>query len=127
MPGGEPTDPNEIIRQVAERGLGIKFGRGVAAKTAYAMIALLVIWLGVIWKLGDGLMLNCFLIGAALAATAVDVWWIWSTQRFAERNPAQALLDGAEFIEYKKFEAEVKGGAAVLPGNSDIQQIGANR
>lgn len=74
------------------------------------MIALLVIWLSVVWKLGDSLVLNCFLLGSAVFASVLVVWWIWATQRFAERSPAQAMLDGDEFIEYKRFEAEVKDG-----------------
>lgn len=125
MGQGSAADPNEIIRQVAERGLGIKFGRGVAAKTAYAMCALLVIiWGGVIWKLGDSIVQNCFLVGSASVASALTVWWICSTQRFAERNPAQAILDGAQFIEYKRFEAQAKGSPPV--SGTSLIEAGSN-
>ncbi|WP_340644361.1 hypothetical protein [Phenylobacterium sp.] len=121
-----PTDPNEIIRKVAEAGMGIRFGRGVVAKTGYAMLALLAIWLGIVWKLGPDLMQNLFLVGTGLVASVLVVWWISATQRFAERNPAQAMLDGAEFVEYKRFEAQVKGGTLTLPLNSAPQIIQAD-
>lgn len=101
--------------------MGIKFGRGIVAKTGYAVIGLIFIWLGVVWKIGDSIVMNCFLIGAAGAISLLVIWWIWSTQRFAERNPAQAMLDGAEFIEYKRFEAEAKGGLR-LTGPKELDE-----
>jgi hypothetical protein len=110
-------DPNEIIRKVTEAGMGVRFGRGVVAKTGYVMGGLLAIWLAVVWKLSASLILNCFLVGAALIASALVLWWIRGTQKFAERNPAQAMLDGAEFLEYRKFEAQVKGDLNLAGGN----------
>lgn len=102
--------PEGLIKRIAENGLGIRFGRGVVGKTSHVMIVLIVIWGIVVWRLGSDLMMNCFLIGAATIATAIAVWFTRSTQAFAERNPAQAMLDGAEFLEYQKVEAEIKGG-----------------
>jgi hypothetical protein len=111
---GPAPNPNDILRKVAEAGMGVRFGRGVVAKTGYAVVAVLVIWLGVVWRIGDSLVQNCFLAGAALVASALVIWWILATQRFAERNPAQAMLDGAEFIEYKRFEATSKDGSSAI-------------
>src|SRR3712207_2125779 len=45
----------------------------------------------------------------ALVPTGAAVWWIKNMQNFAERNPAQAMLEGAEFMEFKRFEAQAKG------------------
>lgn len=111
MPEAAPTDPNDIIRRVAEAGMGIRFGRGVVAKTGYAIIVVLGIWLAIVFRLGASLTLNLFLIGVGLVATCLGIWWVRATQSFAERNPAQAMLDGAEFLEYQRFEAQVKGDA----------------
>jgi hypothetical protein len=110
------TDGN-WIRKAVENGLGIKFGRGVVGKTSHAMIVLVVIWGLIVWKLGDNVALNSFLILAGILATGVFCWWTTATQSFAERNPAQAMLDGAEFLEYQRIESEAKGLEAI-PGNS---------
>lgn len=106
-----PSDPSEILRKVAESGMGVRFGRGVVAKTGYAVVGVLVIWLGVALKIGASTVQNCFLVGCGLIATALVIWWIRSTQQFAERNPAQAILEGAEFLEYKKLETTSKFGS----------------
>ena len=44
-----------------------------------------------------------------LIASGLFIWWTLSTQGFAERNPGQAMLDGAEFLDYYKFEVQAKG------------------
>jgi len=90
--------------------MGVRFGRGVVAKTGYAMIFVLAVWAIVVGRIGPSWTQDAFLIFGGLVATTVAVWWIWATLRFAERNPAQALLEGAEFIEYRKWEVEAKGG-----------------
>src|SRR4051812_39474130 len=36
-------------------------------------------------------------------------------QSFAERNPAQAMLEDAEFMEFKRFEAQAKGAPTLGP------------
>lgn len=110
------------IKKAVENGLGIRFGRGVVGKTSHAMIVLIVIWGLVVWKLGDNIVANCFLIGAALIATFIFIWWTRSTQQFAERNPAQAMLDGAEFLEYRRIETEAQGVALPpTPGSTLIE------
>jgi hypothetical protein len=48
-------------------------------------------------------------LAVGLIATGVVVWWVRATQEFAERNPGQAMLDGAQFLGYYKFEVQVKG------------------
>jgi hypothetical protein len=49
-----------------------------------------------------------FLAGG-LAITAIYVWWVRKSFDFAEKNPGVALLEGAELIEYQRFEAQAKG------------------
>ena len=106
-------NPDDIVRQIAEAGKGVRFGRGVVGKTGHAMIVVIALWGVIIWRLGDNAALNAGLIAAGLVGTAVFVWWTLATQRFAERNPAQAMLEGAEFLEYKRFEAQTKLGGPV--------------
>ena len=73
------------------------------------MVGLCGIWAVVVWRLGTDPWANVTLFGAGVVVTGVFVWWVRSTQSFAERNPAQAMLEGAEFLEFRKFEAQAKG------------------
>lgn len=73
------------------------------------MLALLGVWLLIVWRWTDNIWTDVGLALIGAAAAGVFVWWVKSTQDFAERNPAQALLEGAELLEYQKFEAEAKG------------------
>lgn len=107
--------------------MGVRFGRGVVAKTGYAIVGVLVIWLGAVLKMGPSVVQNCFLAGGGLIASALAAWWVVSTQRFAERNPAQAMLDGAEFVEYKKFEATAKGGLIAQEGPLAVEDSTSRR
>jgi len=102
-------DPLEVIRKLAESHRQIKLGRGVVGKTSYLTAALFGIWAVVLFKLSDNFWLNGFLFGGGAIATVVYFWWVNSAQRFAKENPSLALLEGAEFIEYQKWEAEIKG------------------
>jgi hypothetical protein len=71
---------------------------------------LLGVWAIVAWRISPNLIVDGFLIAGGLIATIAVVWWIRSTHDFAERNPTQALLEGAQFVEYKRIEAETKRG-----------------
>jgi hypothetical protein len=73
------------------------------------------------WRWSDNLLADAGLGLAGLVATGVFVWWTSSTQKFAERNPAQALLEGAEFLEYQRFEAQAKGQPRL--GRSDLPPL----
>lgn len=86
------------------------------------MLGLLIVWGIVAWRWTDNLASDGGLLVVGLAASVVYWSWMKSTQRFAERNPAQAMLEGAEFIEYQKFEAQVKG---LPPGRSALQIEGS--
>ena len=114
--GNDLSDPDDVIRRIAEAGKGVKFAKGVVGKTGHAMLGVLALWGLIIWRLEGPIQSNSALLGAGLVGTIVFVWWTLATQRFAERNPAQAMLEGAEFLEYKRFEAQTKfGGLASLP------------
>jgi hypothetical protein len=73
------------------------------------MLAVLTIWLMIAWRWSGNLSADVGLGIVGLAATAAFIWWVRSTQKFAQENPAQALMEGAELLEYQKFEAQAKG------------------
>lgn len=104
------SDPDELLRRVMETGRNVKFGRGLVSKTGYVVLGVVGVWVGIVWRIGPDLLVDGVLVGAGLIITLFVCWWIAATQRFAAENPAQAILEGAELIEYKRFEAEAKGG-----------------
>ena len=87
----------------------MRFGRGVSARTTQAMLGLLLVWCIVAWRWTDNLIGDAGLLIVGLAASIVFLLWSKSLQKFAKENPAQAMLEGAEFLEYAKFEASAKG------------------
>jgi hypothetical protein len=108
-------DPNDLIKNLGEHFRQIRFGSGVVGKTSYAVLALVSMWGIVVWRLSDNVIQNLSLLGGAFVITGFVGWWIKSTQRFAEQNPSAALLEGAQLLEYQKFQLETKNGTA-LPG-----------
>jgi hypothetical protein len=105
-----PPDPEQVVRSIAEAGKGVRLGPGVVGKTTYATIALVTLWTIIAFRIGTSAVLNGFLLSVGVMATGAYVFWVLATQRFAERNPAQAMLEGAQFLEFKRFEAESKAG-----------------
>jgi hypothetical protein len=73
----------------------------------------MVVWGIIVWRWSGNIWADAGLLLAGLVATGTVVWWVRSTQEFAQRNPAQAMLEGAEFIEYQKFEAQAKGAPSL--------------
>jgi hypothetical protein len=107
MSGGQ--DPLEAIKQLAESFRQVKLGPGVVGKTSYVMLALVVVWGLVIWRLTDNAIQDAALIVAAGVITAIGAWWIRRTHAFAEKNPGLALLEGAQLLEYRRFLVHAKG------------------
>lgn len=119
MAGGNgTTDPSMgIIQKITEHYKSVKFGSGVIGKTSYVSFGTVVMWTVIAFRLSNDVIFDLFLVGCGLIATAFATWTISSTQNFAQRNPAQAILEGADFIEYQKFEAQAKGG--ILLGSTN--------
>lgn len=107
------SDAPVWLRQLTESYKGIRLARGVVGKTSYALMTLLGLWAIIVFRLSTDLVMNLFLGGSGLIATAIFIWWTRSTQLFAERNPAQAILEGAQLLEYKRFEAQAKGNPQI--------------
>jgi hypothetical protein len=102
------TDPTAWFNRLVETYGRIKFPRGVVGKTSHAMISVLILWAIIAFRLSSNSWSDP-LLAVGLIATAVFIWWTRSTQGFAERNPGQAMLDGAEFLDYYKSEVLAKG------------------
>jgi len=106
----QPFDPNEFVRQVAEAGRNVRFGRGVVGKTSYALIALIAVWGIILGRVGPDWRLDLAMIGAGLIISAVFVWFTTASHSFAERNPSLALMEGTEITDYRRVEAAIQGG-----------------
>jgi hypothetical protein len=111
----DSNDPLEIVRRLAESFRQIKFGAGVVGKTSRVMLGLVGVWVVVVWRLSNDLLLDGALILAGCLVTAICVWWTRRTHAFAERNPGLALLEGAHLLEYQRFLAQAKGEHATDP------------
>jgi len=103
------TDPSVTVEKVLETSRNVRLGRGVVSKTSYIAAVLIVMWGMIVWRWTPDLTANggLLLIGAVVSAFAI--WFIKSTRTFAERNPALALLEGAELLEWRKMDVEAKG------------------
>lgn len=94
----------QTITRALEHARNVRLGRGVVSKTSYVAAVPLVVWAFVVWRWSDNLAMDGGLLFIGLIATAFALWFIRSTRAFAERNPALALLEGAELIEWRKME-----------------------
>jgi hypothetical protein len=117
------SDPAEILAKAIESARNVKFGRGVVGKTGHVVLGLVAMWLVICLRLGENWMLDAGLIAAGLIGTALGVWWISAIKRFAERNPALALLEGAELVEYHRLEVTAQGGVKQIPGDDDTPRL----
>lgn len=104
-----PQTPQELLRTLGENFQKMTFGGGVVGRTSHAVWGLLVIWLAIIVRLSANVLLNWVLLGGGLIITGAVIWWIKRTHTFAERNPLQAMLSGAEFVEIQRYAAQAKG------------------
>ena len=118
------------VSKLGESYSQIQFGPGVVGKTSRATLALLAVWGVILFRLSTDLGMNTFLVGGGLIATMIYKWWVDKSHTFAEKHPDLALMEGAQLIEYRKFEAQAKGlppgSANVIPGtaNSELTQNG---
>lgn len=101
--------PDEILATALESSRNVKFGRGVVSKTSYVAALVIVVWIAVAWRWSGDLSSDLGLLIAGVIATGFAGWYVKATQNFAERNPAQALLEGAELLEWQRQEAAAKG------------------
>lgn len=133
-----PSDPIAWLKGLAESATRVRLPPGVLGKTHTVMVGIMVIWTVVIFRLsGTELYLDAGLIGCGAAATWVGLRWCRESRDFAVKNPALALMEGADITDYQRFQAEAKvvSIAADLPsvpspslnGQMPVMPIGVDR
>lgn len=117
-------DPIAYIKEV---GGVVKFGSGVLGKSA---IALGVLLFGVVIAVArlhsDGAIIAVVIVGAT-----VFFGWLLYVLKFAEAHPDIAVLEGAEWSSFQRFQAAAKGYVPqekqqpiIAPGSPDYSLTG---
>lgn len=106
--------------KAVESSRNVKLGRGVISKTSFVAALVPAVWIAIALRLTGNLYADLALLLPGIMATGFAVWYIKSSHTFAEKNPAQALLEGAEFLEYTRIGAATRS----LPSPGDQQPAG---
>src|SRR6266404_2958850 len=112
------ADDFNPIQYLKEIGGVFKFGSGVLGKSAIALGVLLFAVLIAVWRLHSDLAI----IGTLVAGAIFFFLWFYRVLKFASDHPDLALLDGAEWTGWKRFEAAAKG---MIPAPEERQPIPA--
>jgi len=96
---------SDILNTIKEVGGVFKFGSGVLGKSA---IALGVLLLGIVVAAAR-LHSDGAIIGALILGAVVFFGWLLYVLRFASKHPDIAVLEGAEWSGYQRFQAAAKG------------------
>lgn len=108
--------PTKILEQISQTAGGaFRFGTGVMGKSAVLLFLLLSILGLAIWRLAS----VAALVGLALVAVASFFVWFFAMLHHSHKYPETALLEGAEWTAWKRFEATSKlehGPRPQLPG-----------
>jgi hypothetical protein len=116
-----PT-PDDFLHTVKEVGGVFKFGTGVLGKSAIALGVLLIAVIVAVARLhSDGAIIAVIIIGAALF-----FGWFAYVLRFAGDHPDAALLEGAEWSSYHKFQAAAKGYTPTQAEQQPVLAPGSN-
>lgn len=102
-------DPIAYFKEV---GGVVKFGNGVLGKSAVALAILLAAIVIAVFRLHS----DSAIVGALLLGGLVFGGWFVCVLKFASDHPDVALLEGAEWTTYQRFQAAAKG---FVPGPSD--------
>jgi hypothetical protein len=103
---GEPKI-EDVLRQFPVAG-AFKFGKGVMGKSTIVLVALLLV--------GGVAAFRSTLLGLAafLTSAVICIAWFFAIRSFCIKYPDMALLDGAEWSGWKRFEARAKVKPAVI-------------
>lgn len=122
----------DVIKNLSEIGGGFKFGRGLLGKSAFPLGIVLIAAAIAIGRLKSDISIIVTLILSLIAF----FMWFFPVLRFSEKHPDIALLEGAEWTGYKRFEASAKGykptraeqvptlepGSTVTVSSSDVEE-----
>jgi hypothetical protein len=120
-------DPSDWLKKLGETYSQVRFGPGVVGKTSRPMLALLGVWAIVLFRLSENVWLDSALLVGGVLATLIYQWWVSKTHAFAESHPDLALLEGAELVEYQRWEAAINGvpvPVGIAIGGDTLKQIG---
>jgi hypothetical protein len=99
----------EWLQQITESGTQIRLARGVVGKGAVMWIAVIVVWGIALVRLSPTeLLYDAALLAGAGFLTLLVRRETQRMREYAEKNPSTALLEGAELLAYKRFEAQAK-------------------
>ena len=115
----DDSGPIEWLKRLGESSTRIRLAPGVIGKSSTMWIGLIVAWVVVLARLSA----TEFILDGALFAGGVFLSLLvlretGHMRAFAEKNPELALLEGADIIEYKRFEAQSKSLSSGDPSNA---------
>src|SRR2546427_9769397 len=103
----------QSIAAAAEK---IRFGPGVVGKATVALVAMFGVLAVVAWRLiGAPLEVILALLVVALLAVGTFAWFFRRTMAFAEKHPAQALLEGIELVRWQETAVAAKNTPPAPP------------
>jgi hypothetical protein len=104
------ADP-DLISYAQHIGAAFKLGSGLLGKSAIALGLFLVVAIVAVFRLHSDWAIIATLVFAAI----VFFIWFFPVIRFAEKHPDAALLEGAEWSGFQRFQAAAKGYIPSLP------------
>ena len=111
-------DPNPPFNYIGEVGRVFRLGTGVLGKSAIAVGLFIVAGCIALWRLKSD--------GAILLALGILAFVLFARffpiMLLGRKNPGAALLEGAEWTGWQRFQAAAKG---FLPSPADIQPTSA--
>jgi hypothetical protein len=111
-------DPIAYIKEV---GGVVKFGSGVLGKSAIALgILLFGIVIAAARLHSDGAIIAALVLGAG-----VFFAWLFYVLRFASQHPDVAVLEGAEWSSFQRFQAAAKGFVPDLSDKAPVPLPGS--
>jgi hypothetical protein len=97
--------PDQNLGWLKEVGGVLKFGSGALGKSAVCLVVLLVAVIVAAMRLHS----DAYILGAIGIGTLIFFGWLFPVLRFAHKHPDAALLEGAEWSAFQRFQAQAKG------------------
>ena len=110
---------HEILQRAGIKGGSfqrIRLGRGAVGKTASIMLGACGVFAVIAYGTSGHVVA---LIALAAMFTMLVLIVIYGILDFASRNPAQALLEGADLVKWREIDMAAKNVPALPPGPSE--------
>jgi hypothetical protein len=107
-----PNDDNNSHDVFWKNFAGVfRFGRGLLGRSSIALVAVLALGFAAIWRLHtEALIVTIFVLGAILFLI-----WYFRAEKFASKNPLEALLEGGDYTAHHQMLLAAKGYPNGLP------------